>query len=68
MEHQKGSCLEVNEELCWHCKWNDWIGPKCDKIPKPIQDPKMPMHYLDVFSTPLVDGKVRNREADGRQP
>ena len=26
------------------------------------------MHYLDVFSTPLVDGKGRNREADDWQP
>ena len=68
MEYQKGSCLEVSGELCWHCKWNDWIGPKCNRIPQPIPDPKNPMHYLDVFSTPLVDGKGRIREADDWQP
>ena len=26
------------------------------------------MHYLDVFSTPLVDRKGRNRETDNWQP
>ena len=68
MEYQKGSCLEVSGELCWHCKWNDWIGPKCNRIPQPIPDPKIPMHCLDVFSTPIVNGKGRNREANDWQP
>ena len=49
MEYQKASCLEVSGELCLHCKWNDWIGPKCNKISQPIPDPKNIMHYLDVF-------------------
>ena len=26
------------------------------------------MHYLDLFSTPHVDGKGRNRETDNWQP
>ena len=26
------------------------------------------MHYLDVFSTPLVDGKGRNGETNNWQP
>ena len=68
MEHQKASCLEVSGELCLHCKWNDWIGPKCNRISQPIPDPKNIMHYLDVFSNPLVDGKGRNRKADNWQP
>ena len=68
MKYQKGSCSEVSGELCWHCKWNDWIGSKCNRIVQPIPDPKNPMHYLDVFSTPLVNGKGRNREADDWQP
>ena len=68
MEYQKAYCLEVIGELCLHCKWNDWIGPKCNKISQPILDPKNLMHYLDVFSTPLVDGKGRNRETDNCQP
>ena len=32
IEYQKASCLEVSGKLCLHCKWNDWIGPKCNKI------------------------------------
>ena len=39
MEYQKASCLEVSGELCLHCKWNDWIGPKCNRISQPILDP-----------------------------
>ena len=35
---------------------------------QPIPDPKNPMHYPDVFSTPLVDGKGKNRETDNWQP
>ena len=51
-----------------HCKWNDWIGPKYNGISQPTPDPKNIMHYLDVFSTPLVDGKGRNRGTDSWQP
>ena len=29
---------------------------------------KILMHYLDVFSTPLVEVKGKNREADNCQP
>ena len=68
MEYEKASCLEVSGELCLHCKWNGWIGPKCNRISRPIPDLKNLMHYLDVFSTPLVDGKGRNRETDNWQP
>ena len=64
MEYQKASCLEVSGEFYLHCKWNDWIGKKCNRISQPIPDSKNLMHYLDVFSTPLVDGKGRNRETD----
>ena len=64
MAYQKASCLEVNGELCLQCNWNDWIGPKCNRISQPIPDPK----NLDVFSTLLVDGKGRNRETDNLQP
>ena len=72
MEYQKASFLEVSGELCSHYKWNDWIGLKCRISEKqnsqPIPDPKNLMHYLDVFSTPLVDGKGRNRGTDNWQP
>ena len=65
MEYQKASCLEVSEKLCSHCKWNYWMGPKCNRISKSIPDLKNRMHYL---STSLVDGKGRNRETDNWQP
>ena len=77
MEYRTASSLEVSGELCLRymsgelClryKCNDWIGPKCNRISQPIRDPKNLMHYLDVFSTPLVDGKGRNRETDNWQP
>ena len=53
MEYQKASCLEVSGELCLHCKWNDWIGPKCNRTSKPIPDPKNLMHYLMSFKPHL---------------
>ena len=46
----------------------EWIGPKCNRISQPIPDPKNLMHYLHVFSTPLIDRKGRNRETDNWQP
>ena len=47
---------------------NDWIGPKCNRISQPIPNPKNLMRYLDVFSTPLVDVKGRNRETENWKP
>ena len=68
MEFIKGGCLDVIGELCWHCKSSDWIGARCSRISQPMPDLENPMHYLDVFATPLVDTEGKARKPDDFQP
>ena len=68
MELIKGGCLDVIGELCWHCKSSDWIDASCSRIPQPMPDLENPMHYLDVFATPLVDTEGKARNPDDFQP
>ncbi len=45
---------------CEHCSTTSWIGPQCEKIPKPYPDyAASGCHYTKVENTPVeIDGKV----------
>ena len=64
MEHLKGSCKNINREVCWHCEVNAWIGPDFSRIPQAVPDSAKSMHYLDVFRIPVLDEKIEERRAD----
>ena len=63
IEYVKCKCRK-----CEHCSTTSWIGPPCDKIPKPYPDYTVSCyHYMKVEDTPVeIDGKAR--EIDDFQP
>ena len=61
----KECCKEQADEVCQYCLDNGWVGPKCQRVPKPIPDyEKLPAHhYRNVTETPSDD-----RYPDDYQP
>ena len=63
-EYLKGACGGPGEELCSFCEENHWVGPSCNRIPKPYPNyTERKFKYLSVFKTP-----IEHREVDDYQP
>ena len=63
-EYVKGACNGLGGGLCSFCEVNHWVGPPCNRIPKPYPNyTEKKFKYLSVFETPVAD-----REVDDYQP
>ena len=64
IEFVKFSCTKSQTE-CSFCSRHDWVGPLCERAPKPYPDYGADgFHYLSVFKTPTH----LEREVDDFQP
>ena len=72
MEFLKFSCAKATDVLspCNFCADNQWIGPPCDRVPRPVPHYELlpDYHYTHVNDTSLYTDNGCPREPDDFQP
>ena len=72
MEFLKFSCAKATDVTspCNFCADNQWIGPPCDRVPRPVPNYELlpDYHYRHVSDTSLYTDNGCPREPDDFQP